>query len=372
MFIESIELLNYRNYETLHMDFHPGTNVLYGDNAQGKTNILEAIYVCSTTKSHRGSKDKEMIRFGSDESHIKMILRRDGVPCRLDMHLKKNKAKGIAVNGVPIKKASELFGIVNVIFFSPEDLNIIKNGPAERRRFVDLELCQLNKLYVYNLVQYNRVVAQRNKLLKEMDFTPSLKETLPVWDEQLVRFGREVIRLRREFVAELNEILGGIHFHLSGEKEQILVRYEPNAGEDELEKALERNRGQELRQRLTLTGPHRDDLNFIVNGTDIRRFGSQGQQRTAALSLKLAEIELVKQIVKDYPVLLLDDVLSELDSKRQEHLLSEITHIQTILTCTGLDELVDSQFQMDKVFKIVEGTIESETERQQEAKGGTS
>lgn len=360
MFIESIELLNYRNYKQLHMDFHSGTNVLYGDNAQGKTNILEAVYVCSTTKSHKGSKDKEIVRFGEEESHIKMTVRRDGIPYRIDMHLKKNRTKGVAVNGVPIKKASELFGIVNVIFFSPEDLNIIKNGPAERRRFLDLELCQLNKVYVYDLVQYNRVVVQRNKLLKEMDSDPSLKETLNIWDTQLVRFGSELIRLRTRFVEELNELIREIHFHLSGEKEELEIRYEPNVTPETFEEELSRNRNQELRQRLTLTGPHRDDLNFIVNGADIRKFGSQGQQRTAALSLKLSEIELVKRTVKDYPVLLLDDVLSELDGKRQEHLLSEISHIQTLITCTGLDEFVNSRFQMDKIFKIVEGTVESE------------
>ena len=356
MFIESIELLNYRNYKQLHMDFHSGTNVLYGDNAQGKTNILEAVYVCSTTKSHKGSKDKEIVRFGEEESHIKMTVRRDGIPYRIDMHLKKNRTKGVAVNGVPIKKASELFGIVNVIFFSPEDLNIIKNGPAERRRFLDLELCQLNKVYVYDLVQYNRVVVQRNKLLKEMDSDPSLKETLNIWDSQLVRLGSELIRV----VEELNELIREIHFHLSGEKEELEIRYEPNVTPETFEAELSRNRNQELRQRLTLTGPHRDDLNFIVNGADIRKFGSQGQQRTAALSLKLSEIELVKRTVKDYPVLLLDDVLSELDGKRQEHLLSEISHIQTLITCTGLDEFVNSRFQMDKIFKIVEGTVESE------------
>ena len=203
MFIESIELSDYRNYSHLHIDFHKGTNVLYGDNAQGKTNILEAVYVCSTTKSHRGSKDKEIIRFGADESHIKMMVRRDGIPYRIDMHLKKNKAKGVAVNGVPIKKASELFGIVNVIFFSPEDLNIIKNGPAERRRFVDLELCQLNRLYVYNLAQYNKTVIQRNKLLKDIDYNTSLKETLPMWNEQLLKYGTELIIMRSEFIKEL-------------------------------------------------------------------------------------------------------------------------------------------------------------------------
>lgn len=360
MFVESIELLHYRNYGQLHMDFHQGTNVLYGDNAQGKTNILEAIYVCSTTKSHRGSKDREIVSFGQEESHIKMIVRRDGVPWRIDMHLKKNRAKGIAVNGIPIKKASELFGIVNVIFFSPEDLNLIKSGPSERRRFLDLELCQLDKLYVHDLVQYNQVVAQRNKLLKEIDLDPSLKDMLSVWDEQLLKYGKELIRLRRKFTEELSPVLREIHFHLSGKREELSVQYEPNTSEEDFDYALERNRNQELRQRLTLTGPHRDDLNFLVNGTDIRKYGSQGQQRTAALSLKLAEIELVKRIVKDYPILLLDDVLSELDGKRQEHLLSEITHIQTLLTCTGLDEFVNSKFRMDRIFKIVEGTVESE------------
>ena len=360
MFIESIELSDYRNYSHLHIDFHKGTNVLYGDNAQGKTNILEAVYVCSTTKSHRGSKDKEIIRFGADESHIKMMVRRDGIPYRIDMHLKKNRTKGVAVNGVPIKKASELFGIVNVIFFSPEDLNIIKNGPAERRRFLDLELCQLNKVYVYDLVQYNRVVVQRNKLLKEMDSDPSLKETLNIWDSQLVRFGSELIRLRTRFVEELNELIREIHFHLSGEREELEIRYEPNVTPETFEAELSRNRNQELRQRLTLTGPHRDDLNFIVNGADIRKFGSQGQQRTAALSLKLAEIELVKKLVRDYPILLLDDVLSELDGERQNHLLSAIDHIQTMITCTGLEDFVNNRFQMDKLFRVVNGTVTSE------------
>ena len=360
MIVKSLKLNQFRNYESLQLSFDKGTNLFYGNNAQGKTNILEAVYLCGTTKSHKGSKDREMIRFGEEEAHIRMAISRSQSAYEIDMHLKKNRTKGVAVNGVPIKKASELFGIVNVIFFSPEDLNIIKNGPAERRRFLDLELCQLNKVYVYDLVQYNRVVVQRNRLLKEMDSDPSLKETLNIWDSQLVRFGSELIRLRTRFVEELNELIREIHFHLSGEREELEIRYEPNVMPETFEAELSRNRNQELRQRLTLTGPHRDDLNFIVNGADIRKFGSQGQQRTAALSLKLSEIELVKRTVKDYPVLLLDDVLSELDGKRQEHLLSEISHIQTLITCTGLDEFVNSRFQMDKIFKIVEGTVESE------------
>ena len=360
MIIESIELKNYRNYDKLHMDFSHGTNILYGDNAQGKTNILEAIYVCATTKSHRGSKDKEIIQFDRDESHIKLNVRKRDVPYRIDMHLKKNRAKGVAVNGVPIKKASELFGIVNVVFFSPEDLNLIKNGPAERRRFIDLELCQLNKLYVHSLVQYNKIVTQRNKLLKDIMFRPDYEETLDIWDMQLVQYGREVIRCREAFVGQLNDLIGGIHRQLSGEKESLHISYEPNDTVDMFEDTLRKSRPSDLKQRTTLTGPHRDDLSFIINDIDIRRFGSQGQQRTAALSLKLAEIELVKKIVNDYPILLLDDVLSELDGSRQNHLLSGINHIQTMITCTGLEDFVNNRFRIDKIFKVVSGEVYSE------------
>ena len=360
MIIESIELKNYRNYDKLHMDFSHGTNILYGDNAQGKTNILEAIYVCATTKSHRGSKDKEIIQFDRDESHIKLNVRKRDVPYRIDMHLKKNRAKGVAVNGVPIKKASELFGIVNVVFFSPEDLNLIKNGPAERRRFIDLELCQLNKLYVHSLVQYNKIVTQRNKLLKDIMFRPDYEETLDIWDMQLVQYGREVIRCRDAFVSQLNDLVGPIHRQLSGEKESLHISYEPNVTVDMFEDTLRNSRPSDLKQRTTLTGPHRDDLSFIINDIDIRRYGSQGQQRTAALSLKLAEIELVKKTVNDYPILLLDDVLSELDGSRQNHLLSGINHIQTMITCTGLEDFVNNRFRIDKIFKVVSGEVYSE------------
>ena len=339
------------------MDFSPGTNILYGDNAQGKTNILESLYVCSTTKSHRGSKDREMIRFHEEESHIKLNVRKSDMPYRIDMHLKKNKAKGIAINGIPIKKASELFGIINMFFFSPEDLNIIKNGPSERRRFIDMELCQLNKLYVHSLIQYNKVLLQRNKLLKELNFRPEYKETLDIWDMQLYDYGKEIIRFRKEFTERINEIVKDIHYGLSGEKERLILAYEPNVDIRNFSQRISLNRDMDLRLKTTTTGPHRDDISFMVDGIDIRKFGSQGQQRTAALSLKLAEIELVKQIVKDYPILLLDDVLSELDGGRQEHLLSGIRHIQTMITCTGLEDFVNHRFPIDRVYKVVSGTV---------------
>ena len=360
MIVESLELKNYRNYDQLHMQFSPGTNILYGNNAQGKTNILEAVYVCCTTKSHRSSKDREMIRFHEEESHIKLTVRKNDVPYRIDMHLKKNKAKGVAINGIPIRKASELFGIVNVVFFSPEDLNLIKNGPAERRKFIDLELCQLNKLYVHSLVSYNKILMQRNKLLRELAFHPEYEETLDVWDMQLVHYGKDIIRCRQEFIGQLNEIIHEIHWKLSGEKEDLIMVYDPNAAAEHLEAELMRSRVQDKKQKTTLVGPHRDDIGFFMGEIDIRKFGSQGQQRTAALALKLAEIELVKKLVKDYPILLLDDVLSELDGERQNHLLSAINHIQTMITCTGLEDFVNNRFRIDKLYHVVEGTVTGE------------
>ena len=362
MIVESIELKNYRSYEELHIDLSPGTNILYGDNAQGKTNVLESVYLCCTSKSHRGSKDRDMIRFSQEESHIKLQIRRGNVPCRIDMHLKKNKPKGIAINGIPLRRASELFGVANVVFFSPEDLNLIKNGPSERRRFIDMELCQLSQVYVHSLVQYNRALMQRNKLLKELSFHPEYEDTLDIWDEQLIRYGREVMEQRRSFLAQMDAIVHEIHGNLSGGREDMKLIYAPDTREEDLEQAFKKNRPQDIKQKTTLSGPHRDDMNLMIGGVDVRRFGSQGQQRTAALSLKLSELELMQRISRDNPVLLLDDVLSELDGHRQNQLLSAIRHIQTMITCTGLDEFVNNRFPIDRIFKAAEHTVKCENE----------
>ena len=360
MIIKSIELQNFRNYEDLNISFDEGTNIFYGDNAQGKTNILEAVYLSGTTKSHKCSKDKEMIRFGEQEAHIRTVVVKKDKEYQIDMHLKNNRSKGIAINKVPIKKASELFGILNMVFFSPEDLNIIKNGPAERRRFLDSELCQLDKIYLSDLTTYNKILNQRNKLLKDMVYRPDLKDTLSVWDMQLVETGRKIIRRRKQFVDELNEIVHDIHYRISGEKEDLLLQYEPSIEDIFFEDELSRVKERDMRQCMTSVGPHRDDLLFSIGEVDIRKFGSQGQQRTTALSLKLAEIELVKQMIKDTPVLLLDDVLSELDKSRQNYLLDSIHDIQTVVTCTGLDEFVNHRFSINKVFHIQDGTVAKE------------
>lgn len=357
MIIKSLELQNFRNYENLKLDFDCGTNIFYGDNAQGKTNILEAIYLIATTKSHKGSKDSDIIQFGHEEAHIRSYLYKEDVTRQVDMHLRKSKTKGIAIDSQRIKKAADLLGLLNVVFFSPEDLSIIKNGPAERRRFIDMELCQLDSFYLYNLNHYNKIVNNRNKLLKDLFMNPGLKETLSIWDSQLLSYGSKIIERRSLFIEQLNQIIFDIHNRLSGGKEQIKIVYEKNVEIDHLEEKLRLNQDKDIYLKQTTVGPHRDDISFIVNDIDIRKFGSQGQQRTAALSLKLSEIELVKKSIKDTPVLLLDDVLSELDSNRQNYLLNSIGDIQTIITCTGLDEFVNNRFEINKVFKVKEGTV---------------
>lgn len=357
MIVESIRLEKFRNYKSLKLKFDPGTNIFYGDNAQGKTNILESVYLCGTTKSHKGSKDREVIQFEEEESHIRMKLIRSDTPVKIDMHLKKNKTKGIAINGVPIRKASELFGIANFVFFSPEDLNIIKNGPSERRHFIDMELCQLNKVYLYHLSNYNKVVNQRNKLLKDIYFRPDFMDTLDIWDMQMVEYGKKIIEERKAFIQRLNGIIYEIHQHLTGNKEELFISYEENVKAEDFEVILKRNRERDIKMKMSMTGPHRDDICFKIKDVDIRKFGSQGQQRTAALSLKLSEIELVKQEIGDTPILLLDDVLSELDSNRQKYLLDSIHNIQTLITCTGLDDFVENQFKINKVFHVIDGKV---------------
>ena len=360
MYIKSLELSNYRNYNALNIEFDRGTNILYGNNAQGKTNILESIYLAATTKSHRMCRDKEIINFDKEEAHIKIYIVKDNIPVRVDIHLKKNKSKGIAINGIPIKKASEIFGILNVVFFSPEDLNIIKNGPADRRRFVDMELCQLDKVYVYNLSNYNKIINQRNKLLKDISFNynKQLLDTLDIWDIQLAEYGKKIIERRKEFILEINKLIIDIHKKLTDGKENLIIKYEPNVNGNDLYDELVKNREKDIKMKSTTVGPHRDDINFLNGEIDLRKYGSQGQQRTAALSLKLSEIELVKNMINDMPVLLLDDVLSELDSGRQKHLLESLHNVQTIITCTGLDEFIENRFSIDTIYKVVEGTVE--------------
>lgn len=357
MIVKSLELMNFRNYERLDIDFDPSTNIIFGNNAQGKTNILEALCVSATSRSHRGSRDREMIRFGEEEAHIRSIVEKETSEYQIDIHLKKNHAKGIAVNKVPIRKSSDLFGILNVIFFSPEDLSIIKNGPDKRRRFIDTELCQVDRIYLYNLTEYNKALNQRNKLLKDIKYNKKLLDTLSVWDDKLAEFGSKLIKRRETFIEEIAPVVNELHAAISGEKEEVKLTYERNVSAEGFREALDLAFDNDMRLGSTTNGPHRDDLRFDLSGVDLRRYGSQGQQRTAALSLKLSEVTMMEKEIGDKPVLLLDDVLSELDSSRQKYLLSSLSDTQTMITCTGLDDFVKNQYKVNRVFEVRNGVI---------------
>ena len=337
------------------MEFDRGTNILFGDNAQGKTNILESIYLSGTSRSHRTARDRELIRFGQEEAHIRTNVCKNDLSYCVDIHIRQTKSKGIAINGVPVKKASDLFGLLGIIFFSPEDLNIVKNGPAERRHFINAELSQIDRIYLSDLSNYNKALNQRNSLLKGILDHPELRETLDVWDGQLVSYGKRLIVRRREFIADLIPIVREIHRKLSGGIEDLLLDYEPNIDDAFFEDELFRARDRDMRMGTTTVGPHRDDLKLSIASVDIRRFGSQGQQRTCALSLKLAEIQMMEAKRGEKPILLLDDVLSELDSNRQNYLLESINDIQTIISCTGLDEFVKNKFSVHRVYEISNG-----------------
>ena len=355
MVIKSLKLKNYRNYELLDMTFDSKTNILYGDNAQGKTNILEALYLSGTTKSHRGTKDRDLIQFGREESHLETIVEKKGMEFQIDMHLKKNSPKGIAINKIPIRKASELFGIVHFVFFSPEDLNIIKDGPAGRRRFIDLELSQIDKVYLSNLSNYNRIINQRNSLLKELYHQDHLMDTLDIWDMQLAEYGTKVIESRKQFIRQVNQIIADIHYRLTGGRERIELSYESSLGSLSLEQALKKNRERDIRMKSTSVGPHRDDLCFLSGDLDIRKFGSQGQQRSSALSLKLSESEIIKEITGDEPVILLDDVMSELDLTRQDYILNNISGRQVFITCCDPNTVL--RLCEGKTFHIKNGGV---------------
>lgn len=357
MKITQLELSDFRNYERLSVSFDDALNILYGDNAQGKTNILEAIYLCGTTKSYKGSKEKEMIRLSGEEAHLRLSLEKKGIPHQIDLHLKKNKPKGVAIDKFPIKKTAELFGLIHLVFFSPEDLGMIKNGPDKRRRFLDLEICQLDQSYLYALAGYNKSLVQRNNLLKQISYKSDLADTVGIWDAQLAEYGRQLIRARKKFISELNEILPEMNEKLSGGKEHLLLKYEPSVSEEDFETKLAMNLERDLILKSTGCGPHRDDFGFYLGKEDLKVYGSQGQQRTAALSLKLTELALVKNKIKESPVLLLDDVLSELDRNRQNYLLDSISEMQTIITCTGLEELIVGRKNYHKIFHVVNGTV---------------
>ena len=359
MYVKSLKLENFRNYDNLSVEFHPGVNILIGDNAQGKTNLIEAIYMMSFAKSFRTRKDRETINFNRDYARIDAVIAADDEDQPFSMLIKPD-SKYISYDGVKVSKMTELLEKVYVVIFSPEDLKLVKDSHDRRRKFIDRELSKLKPLYYENLYNYKKVLKQRNAYLKEDNIQTDI---LRIWDYKLAEYGSEIIKKRNDFIKKLEEVSSEIHSSITSGKEILTVEYEANIpyGENLREEFLaetEKNLEKDLFQRTTSKGPHKDDLKICINGVDIRHFGSQGQQRTAALSLKLAEIRLIKEITGEDAVLLLDDVLSELDRSRQSYLVNCLNKVQIFITTTEISEEVADSFPDGITYRIKNGTIE--------------
>ena len=364
MEIKSIELNNFRNYNNQKIKLNPHLNIIIGNNAQGKTNILEGVFLCAIGKSPRTTKDKDMIKWDCSFGKITLEILKSAGQKKIEMYLFTNQNKAIKINGLGISRISELLGEFNAIYFSPDELKLVKDSPDERRRFMDLSISQFNKNYFHALRKYNDILAQRNKLLKTNNNEKVVAQTISIWDEQLATAGAQIIIDRIDFINNIKKPANEAQKYLTNSKENLELEYTGMVAKDAetIKKLLLSAYHESLKKDMTLgyttVGPHRDDIKIVVDDIDIRHFGSQGQQRTTALALKLAELEVFKQNTGEYPVLLLDDVLSELDIERQTKLLKHVSKIQTILTCT------DFEFESMpcKKFYVKNGTIENVVE----------
>ena len=340
MFVKKLKLSGFRNYKSEEFEFLPGTNILYGNNAQGKTNALEALYLFSIGKSFRTQQDRELINF--DEGFTRLCVEfEDAVRTNeIEIVIRRDRKKQIKINDIPISKMGDLIGRFCVILFSPDELNLTKGSPHARRRFLDIALSQMRPKYYHVLRRYNKVLEQRNNLIKKLKFTrdSSAKETLFVWNDKLAEYGMALIEYRKSFVEKLYKFSREIHNEISGEDFEIKYKAAFETKEEFKEK-LDSTIDKEIEQGFTLYGPHRDDLDIYTNGKDIKTYGSQGQHRSAVLALKLAQADMIYEDMGEYPVLLLDDIMSELDSARRSYLVEKIKNKQVIITCTDADEL---------------------------------
>ena len=362
MKIRELRLVNFRNYSSLMLEPDEGLCVLTGDNAEGKTNVLESIFLCALGKSHRTPRDAELIRYGMDDASVNIVLDTRGGTRTISCRLFGKERKRFAIDGTTLSRSGELLGCLNVVMFAPEDLELVKGGPGERRRFMDMEISQLKPAYYYTLQRYNAALKQRNALLKETEHPD--RDQIAVWDDQIAMLGSEIILERDEFVEQVAAIAADTHMTLSNGKEILELTYEPDVDPDDPEalteeilRRLQQNLEKDIVRGYTSAGPHRDDIRMDLDGVDVRVYGSQGQQRTVVLSLKLAELEIIRSMRDETPVLLLDDVFSELDRNRQQLLLKAVDKCQTFLTCTHLEELVSAGVEQMQVYLVKDGTI---------------
>jgi DNA replication and repair protein RecF len=368
VFLTKLSLNNYRNYEQFELTTNSNVNIFVGPNAQGKTNLLESIYVMALTKSHRTHQDKELIRWDGTHAYLHAEIDKKYGSIKLDLAVS-TKGKKAKINGLEQRKLSNFIGALNVVMFAPEDLEIVKGTPGIRRRFLDMEIGQVHPAYLYDLSQYQKILLQRNNFLKQhSSLTSSDAAMLAIWNEQLAQYGVKIMKKRQSFIKKLQIWAETIHKGITNETESLRIRYSPSFEIEGIEDEsvlfsqfmikLSQVKDQEIRRGVTLVGPHRDDLLFFINEKEVQTFGSQGQQRTTALSLKLAEIELIHEEVGEYPLLLLDDVLSELDEYRQTQLIRTFQRkVQTFITTTGLESVHLDQLDNASVFHVLQGNV---------------
>jgi len=368
MYIKNLVLKNFRNYNFIDINFNKNLNIFIGDNGQGKTNVLESIFLSSFGQSFRTRKDKDLINFKSDATYVKLEIEKENFDVEIEIKIKDNLKKEIKVNGNNLFKRSDLFGNFNVVIFSPEDLKLIKEGPSERRKFIDREISNIKKSYCNNLIEYHRILNQRNSLLKSSRYKKSLIDTIDIWNQKLTEVGTKIILEKKKFTDKLNYESNRLHLNFTENKENINIKYLSNIKINEFEydkiyrefiNRLEKNLKGDIEKGFTSVGPHRDDIDITINGREAKIFGSQGQQRTAALSIKLSQINIIYEEIGEYPVLLLDDVMSELDIKRQNDLIKYLINIQTIITLTDTGSIMKNYLKKSKIFNVKEGNVSS-------------
>ncbi|NCC78578.1 MAG: DNA replication/repair protein RecF [Clostridia bacterium] len=359
MKIRNISLINYRNYKQLNIELGKDVNVFQGENAQGKTNILESIYYAAFGRSHRTNKVKDLIMWNEKNAQIRVYIEKDRLDKTIDMNLLSDGRKSISVNKVKLTKIGDLLGVLNVVMFSPEDLKIVKESPGLRRKFLDMEISQLDKKYYNSLVSYNKVLAERNALLKSRRIDRNI---LDIYDVKLSEHAEYIARQRINYINLLNSYGYSIHKEITTNKEEIRYEYKSSFSlegnlRENLKKELTRKREMDIERGTTSAGIHRDDFLILINEVDAKDFGSQGQQRTAVLTMKFSSLEIIRKVKGEYPILLLDDVLSELDLSRKKFILKSIENIQTVITCTGVENIEEYLTGNYRLFNVKNGSI---------------
>ena len=361
MYIKSVSLQSFRNYESEEVSLSQGLNVFRGNNAQGKTNFLESIYLSSIGKSPKTSKDRDLINWKENKAKIKVVVQKKYYEQTIEIFLNAKDKKTVKINSIPIKKIGDLIGEMPVVYFAPDEIGLIKDGPFERRRFMDIDISQMNKNYFYALLKFEKLLNERNNLLKKTKSFDALLDTIDLWDTQMADTASKIIFYRLDFLNKLKEPARRAHLNITSQMEELEINYQGIRSnvlsdiKDKIYKQYKQTIKKDYELGYTTIGPHRDDIEIKINGVDIRNFGSQGQQRLATLSMKVAELKIFTDLVGEKPILLLDDVLSELDASRSKNFLNEIKDYQTILTTTKYSRKLGEN---DAVFSVKSAVIE--------------